>query len=700
VTAGRGWKERSAGGTTDDRERIRGLRLGYRPGLDGIRAVAVLAVMLFHAGVSWIPGGFLGVDLFFVLSGFLITTLLLEEWAISGTIRLGPFWGRRARRLFPALALVLGAIAVYGVTLAPVTTRAGLRWDGLASLFYVANWRFILGHESYFAAFAAPSPLRHLWSLAVEEQWYLVWPPTLALILAATRRLSTRRTLEVILGLLVGLTVLSAAQMLRLDVITSGAADSARSYYGTDTHIQVLLVGAVLAVGRLRWPPRRTAIQRRWRRAGVVGAALCVAMFLTVAGSARWMYRGGFTLFAVAGALVVATAVIPRSGALGRALRLRPLRAVGRISYGLYLWHWPVDVCLNPTRVHLGAGALLLLRTGVTGVIAVASYYCVELPIRTRRFELRRPLRQVTLVLGILALAFGLVPLIGAIGSSTPSEAATGTPSPIAASPGGTLVPVTAAGASTTRPGAPAVVIPAVAQGQPVRVLVVGDSVGVSLTNQVVAPPPLELANESREGCGITFGAAIVDGYPIYDVSQCPQAQQNRDWLAGLATKPDVVVMSFGTWDVFDQQYDGHDYKAFSTDYARLLGGQLQTDVNFLRRYSNSHIALLDVPCYSQTNYGLGGAASPRLDPKRVAWVNHIFATVASANPGRVSLIPISQWVCPGGTFRTTYDGVVLRPDGVHYDPESAALTWRQWLGPRITALARTAVDVRPRGQR
>jgi peptidoglycan/LPS O-acetylase OafA/YrhL len=668
---------------------MRRRRLGYRPGLDGIRAVAVVAVMAFHGGVSWIPGGFLGVDLFFVLSGFLITTLLLEEWGSTGTVRLGSFWARRARRLFPALALMLVAVAIYGATLAPADTRSGLRWDGLASLLYVANWRFVFGHQSYFASFAVPSPLRHMWSLAVEEQWYVVWPPTLTLLLHLIRhRVQPRRKLELLLGLLALLTVLSAGQMLRLDLITNGAADSGRSYYGTDTHIQVLLVGAMLAVAWLRWPPQAAAAQRAWRVAGLAGAAVCLTMFVHTSGSDRWLYRGGFTLFAGAGALVVAAVVVPGSGLLARALGVAPVRAVGRVSYGLYLWHWPVDVCLNPTRVHLSPGPLLLVRTVVTVAIAVVSYHLVEVPIRTGRVVLRRPLRLSGITVAVLGLGLVLLPSIGATSVSATASAG-GADGPGGAGPNRPplhLPPPPRRVAST--------VIPAVPPGQPVRVLVVGDSVGQALTNEVTPPPPLQFTNESIEGCGVTFGAAIVGGYPIYDVSQCPEDQQRRAWLAGLAVKPDVVVMSFGTWEVFDQEYDDHDYKVGTAAYQKLLGDQLQSDFDFIDRYSNAHIALLDVPCYQETDYGLGGSASPRNDPARVAWVNRVFARAAAANPGRVSLVPISQWACPGGRFLTQRDGVILRPDGVHYDPQSATLTWDVWLGPRITALAHTTSRV------
>jgi peptidoglycan/LPS O-acetylase OafA/YrhL len=657
------------------RRRVIRRRLGYRPGLDGLRGVAVIAVMAFHGGVPWLPGGFLGVDLFFVLSGFLITTLLLEEWGSTGRIRLARFWARRARRLFPALALMLAVVAVYGATLAPPVTRDGLRWDGLASLLYVANWRFVLGHQSYFAGFAAPSPLRHMWSLAVEEQWYLIWPPTLVAILGWLRhRVPPLRKLDLLAVLLAVLTLASVAQMVRLDLVTHGAADSGRSYYGTDTHIQVLLTGALLAVVWLRRPPESPAARQRWRAGGLVGGAVCLTMFFATAGSDRWLYEGGFLLFAVAGALVVASVVVPGAALTARVLASAPLRAVGRVSYGLYLWHWPVDVCLNPARVHVDGPVLLVLRTAVAVTFALVSYHLVEVPIRTGRLVLRRPLPTLGLTAAGLAAALTVLPGIGATAAT------------VAVSVPRHFRPPPARVAST--------VIPAVPPGRTIGVLVVGDSVGQALTAMVTPPPGLRFTNASIEGCGVTFGAAIVGGYPIYDVSQCPEAQQRQAWLAGLSTHPDVVVMSFGTWEVFDQRYDDRTYRVGTTAYATLLGDQLQSDVDFVAGHSNARIVLLDVPCYDETSYDLGGATSPRNDPSRVAWVNGVFRHVAEANPGRVTLEPISAWACPGGRFEEERDGVVLRPDGVHYDPQSATLTWDDWLGPRVRALARRTIRV------
>jgi peptidoglycan/LPS O-acetylase OafA/YrhL len=215
-------------------------RLPYQPALDGLRAVAVLAVMLYHGQVAWVRGGWLGVDLFFVLSGYLITSLLLAEWATSGGIDLKGFWSRRARRLLPALFTTLAAVAAYGAFLAPPDTLARLRWDGLATLGYVANWRLLASHQSYFEQFADPSPLRHMWSLGIEEQYYLLWP----LLLLGALRLARGRPRPLLWGTLVA----ALASALAMAALYRPGGDPSRVYYGTDTRAHTLLVGCLLAL--------------------------------------------------------------------------------------------------------------------------------------------------------------------------------------------------------------------------------------------------------------------------------------------------------------------------------------------------------------------------------------------------------------------------------------------------------------------
>ncbi len=226
--------------------------LGYRPGLDGLRAFAVVAVILYHGDVSWARGGFLGVDVFFVLSGFLITSLLLTEHGATGRVDLGRFWSRRARRLLPALFGVLLGVALYAATWGHPTELGRIRGDGIASLLYVSNWRFVLDGSSYFSLFQAPSPLAHTWSLAIEEQWYLLWPLVL---------LGLLRVLKVRLNL-VALTcgALAAGSAVLMAALFHSGADPSRAYYGTDTRAQALLIGAAL-VG----PVERCASEARTR---------------------------------------------------------------------------------------------------------------------------------------------------------------------------------------------------------------------------------------------------------------------------------------------------------------------------------------------------------------------------------------------------------------------------------------------------
>ena len=373
------------------------------PGLDGLRALAVVAVLLYHAGISWLPGGFLGVDVFFVISGYLITSLLLAEWGVKGRVDLKAFWLGRARRLLPAAALVVGASLAFAVLFLPGEV-AGLRSDALASFGYVTNWYLIFENESYFEAVGRPSLLRHLWSLAVEEQFYVLWPPLLAAGLGVGALAYRRRRL--FSAVLVG----AAASALLMAILYDPEVDPSRVYYGTDTRAAGLLIGAALAFvwapGRRRargraeateeaWCDRRTRregrLRRRWSwitpllldAAGLAALGGLVWACLNLGEFQPFLYRGGFGLVALASAILVAAAVHPR-GRLGAGLLAwGPLRWIGLRSYGIYLWHWPVFMVSRPhLDVPLDGLPLLLARLAVTVVLAALSYRYVETPIR------------------------------------------------------------------------------------------------------------------------------------------------------------------------------------------------------------------------------------------------------------------------------------------------------------------------------
>jgi peptidoglycan/LPS O-acetylase OafA/YrhL len=402
-------------------------RLSYRPGLDGVRAVAVTGVVLYHAGVSWMPGGFLGVDVFFVLSGYLITSLLLAERGRTGRVNLKRFWGGRARRLLPALALVVLFSLIAASTIAR-DDLARTRGDAIASAVFMTNWDLILQSHSYFNAFGRPSLLQHLWSLAVEEQFYLVWP---LLLVGGLKWLGERR--------MFALTALGAiASAVAMWALYDPDRDPSRVYYGTDTRSSTLLVGALLAFA---WPAARMRAEVSPRARSVLDgigvAALLgvIAVFWRVSDYEPWLYRGGFLLVAVCAGVLVGVVSHP-AARLGDALGWAPLRWVGKRSYGIYLWHWPV---MELTRARIDVpwhGPLLVVaQVAVTVALAALSYRYVEMPVRTGTAQRslrawldahtpRRRLGWTAGTAGVFALVLGLTLGLPAPGSG-PTQLAT-----------------------------------------------------------------------------------------------------------------------------------------------------------------------------------------------------------------------------------------------------------------------------------
>jgi peptidoglycan/LPS O-acetylase OafA/YrhL/lysophospholipase L1-like esterase len=342
------------------------------PGLDGVRAVAVLAVLAFHEQFAAFPGGFLGVDVFFVLSGYLITDLLVAQWDRRGRIDLRAFWVRRARRLLPALAVVLVTVTAAVAVIEPGQLGA-LRPALVAAVTYSSNWWQAAQHQSYFASFGPPPPLQHLWSLAIEEQFYLVWPLILVTVLVTcqSRRL---RAGAAWLG--------AVASAVAMAVIYLPGADPSRVYYGTDTHASALLIGAALA---LSWPLRRLRAAPRENvaradMAGLAGIAVLAWAMGHFSGSDAALYPAGLFIAALAaGGLVIAAAT---PGTVSRMLSWKPLGWMGVRSYGIYLWHWPV-IALAAAIVGPGSGGIgiWLIETVTAIALAAASWRWIEEPI-------------------------------------------------------------------------------------------------------------------------------------------------------------------------------------------------------------------------------------------------------------------------------------------------------------------------------
>jgi peptidoglycan/LPS O-acetylase OafA/YrhL len=346
----------------------------YMPGLDGLRAVAVLAVIAYHLQLGWAQGGLLGVGVFFTLSGYLITDLLLGQRDAFGHLRLGEFWIRRARRLLPALFLML-AVVVAWVTLLDRSQLPSLRGDVVAAAVYLSNWWNIIRHASYFARFGPPPPLDHLWSLAVEEQFYILWPWLLWLGLRYVRGRYRLASLT-----LAGAALSATAMAL----LYQPGADPTRIYEGTDTRAFGLLVGAALA---MVWPSRRLGADLALRRrllldgAGVTGLVVIALLIWQTDQYSEFLYRGGIVLLSVATVSVVAALAHPASR-LGPALGWAPLRWLGVRSYGIYLWHWPIIVLTTPPLQRGIDLSLAVLQVGATIAVAALSWRFVEEPIR------------------------------------------------------------------------------------------------------------------------------------------------------------------------------------------------------------------------------------------------------------------------------------------------------------------------------
>jgi peptidoglycan/LPS O-acetylase OafA/YrhL len=380
--------------------------LPYMPAIDALRAVAVLAVFFYHVGVSWMPGGFLGVDVFFVISGYLITALLVAEFRSAGHIKVGAFWLRRARRLLPAVAVMIAVTMLVALVLVPNRIGA-LRGDAVASLLYVNNWHLIFSHQSYFQQFE-PSLFRHLWSLSVEEQFYLLWP----LVCAAGLTLFGRGRL--LLGTLAGVIVSTVLMAILFDPASNGGA---RAFFGADTRATPLLLGVALA---LLWDPMRLpAVKGRAALVldvlGVVGLVMVLRTLLDVTDFDQGLYHGGFLLLALWTALLVAALAHPATR-LSRLLATPPAVWLGLRSYGFYLWHWPVVTLTRPhIDVPLSGPLLIGLQLAVTVGLADLSYRYVEQPFRRRAGT---PLAPSWLRPARVALAAGVIATVAVVGWS------------------------------------------------------------------------------------------------------------------------------------------------------------------------------------------------------------------------------------------------------------------------------------------
>jgi peptidoglycan/LPS O-acetylase OafA/YrhL len=352
----------------------------YMPGLDGLRAIAVLAVICFHLGFGWAPGGLLGVGIFFTLSGYLITDILLGQFNRRGMIHLGRFWLGRVRRLLPALFLML-LIVIAWVTIFGPAQPDQFRKSVVSAIFYVNNWQQIAANVSYFARFAPEQPLNHLWSLSVEEQFYIFWP---FLLLIGLKVIRDRQGNGLRPNLAIATLILAIASSILMAVLYHPSLDPSRIYYGTDTRAAGLLFGAALA---MVWPSRRLSkrITPQARKTldgiGVLGLLIIAIMIWRTGEFSQFLYRGGFVVLSLATVMVLMPLAHPACR-LGNIVGCKPLRWIGVRSYGIYLWQTPVIVLTSPQHPFHHTLIRDVLQVAAIFIIAALSWKFVEEPIR------------------------------------------------------------------------------------------------------------------------------------------------------------------------------------------------------------------------------------------------------------------------------------------------------------------------------
>jgi peptidoglycan/LPS O-acetylase OafA/YrhL len=640
----------------------RGGNLRYVRGLDGLRGVAVAGVLLFHGG--HLQGGYLGVDLFFVLSGYLITSLLLAENAATGGINLRAFWARRARRLLPALALMLLGVTAYAHFVAQSSELHQIRIDALATIAYVANWRFVFEHFSYWSLFTAPSPLQHTWSLAIEEQFYIVWPLIFVLVARVVRRGRSQAMPRQIFVVSIFLALASGVWA----VILYPIAGSNRVYYGTDTRAASLLLGAALAAF-VAW--RGHAVTRRARVCvrgiGVLGLIFLAVAWTRLPGTSPVLYRGGLFACSLAAVAVLASITHPSSSRMTTVFEFRPLVLLGMISYGVYLYHWPIFLWLSHTTDLTGWG-LFSVQVSVTLAVSAASFLAVERPIL--HGSLRWPR---TLVIGPAA-AMAVATLIVVTTSGY-------VPMPATVKGADSLPSVTHSLHKVTQSAADA------SAATPTRLMVVGNSVAFFLARegfeQIHTDPPLVVLNDGLWICAFPPEATA------YRLNESGGDQDlalslpcNRGWAPDVATfRPQVVLFTMG--DLLGELRDGATgqwLRPCTVGFDDWFESSLLDAAHVLTAYG-AHLVIA-TSAYSEY-YG-----APLDRWSQTDCMNRVEHEVGKLDPRTVSVVDLGRYVCPTSTFcRKTIDGVAIRPDGVHFRGRSA-LAISEWLLPQLTRAA------------
>ncbi|CAN5454761.1 acyltransferase family protein [soil metagenome] len=641
------------------------------PALDGIRAVAVALVLAEHGGLPGVPGGFLGVDVFFVLSGFLITSLLVEELGRTGRISLRDFWIRRARRLLPALLIVVCAVLALR-HLFPFDAVTGLRNEAVAAFLWMANWAFVAQGTDYFSQGSPPSPLQHMWSLGVEEQFYLLWPLLIVAVpltvLLCRRAAPTLRTVRLTI-FVVALAGAAASATLAIVRVSSDTEANAlnRVYFGTDTRVQALLVGAAAAALLVRdWSSLTAAgnvIRSRWlkwaaRLASLAGVAVLALIAHRATGSVADFRSGLLIIVAVGAVLVVVPVAFDQDGPVARVLSLRPLVWLGAISYGVYLWHWPVFGVLNGERTGWSGWTLFVLRCTVTLALALASWWVIEQPVQRWRPSTVPMLRLAAATVATAAVA--TVSLVRIDPMPVQDE------------------PLDISSAAMVMPEVPVRVGTDSAQLAPGTrsVAVFGDSVAWTLMRYFPPTPGLHLADYTTIGCGIARGGPYrMTGTELKQKPECDTWPSR--WAQRIEhSRPDTVLLMLGRWEIVDRMHDGEWASVGESEYDDYLRGELNRALDIVSS-TGAHV-VVTTASYNRRAERADGSLYPEDETERVDdWNDLLRSVVAKRAAKNVTVLDLNKKMNPGGYYQNRLNGIRLRIDGVHPTPDAV-----EWLAP------------------
>ena len=625
-------------------------RFGHIAALDGIRGLAVAIVVIYHFAPTVLPAGFIGVDVFFVLSGFLITSLALGEHRSSSKVSSSGFYMRRARRLLPAALVTVVVTIALAAVIQPESLRGANRGQGIASLLYVANWWMIDQRNSYQAAFGTESPLSHFWSLAVEEQFYVVFPLLLLAVIYFVAKRSGKT--DSVARWLLGVSVIGAlASATLMAVKYNEDVDPSRLYLGTDTRVHAIFVGVG---GACIWWLWSTHLRERTSLRVLTIVAVLSAIFLGLVSvesdfRSPWLYRYGFLTISIA-ALALVLAAAAKSSLITKAFGFRAICVLGLVSYSVYLWHWPIRVFVNKSNTPFDGVSLFCVRVVLTAIAATLSYEFIEKPFRRARNA-----RKVALV-SILGMAVALC-AVWVISR-----------------------PVAAPATEFSTSGAPA----DVAAPGAIRVLWLGDSVAWVLGGgHLDFPHPIGYDSPFDSNKVLIWNKADY-GCPLirYPQRSFNVVKQNTGWCVERETqwaplinefKPDAVAWSSTLFDTYDIKVDGRWVTFGSPEWTAIYNENLES-ARQIATASGAKFMLVSQPdpLADPSQSGDGQESLLPANIWRFGFVRDLQRKFAEAHPTDTVFVDLQPIVCPNDSCKgVIVDPKGTRPDGVHFTKEA-----------------------------